>query len=90
MATKPEPTPTQQTGTHTQTTYTAQTHHTSIPTVVVSLMIHDNIYKFVYLYMYCQDPTDGELSLRSATSGEPLVESAILMQIVRCSWRKER
>ena len=25
---------------HTQTTFTVQTHHTSIPTVVVSLMIH--------------------------------------------------
>ena len=28
---------------HTQTTHTAQTHHTSIPTVVVFLMIHDNL-----------------------------------------------
>ena len=37
--------------THTQTTYTAQTNHTSIPTVVVSLMIHDNfLSKYVQMY----------------------------------------
>ena len=79
------------------------THHTFIPTVVVSLMIHDNMYIYVYVYVNmcvyaylcvynvyvcmcvcvcvvcccfssCQDRTDGELSLRSATSGETLVE----------------
>ena len=33
-------------------TYTAQTHHTSIPTVVVSLIIHDKMYILMYLYMY--------------------------------------
>ena len=37
--------------THTQTTYTAQTRHTSIPTVVVSLMIDDNMYENLYMYM---------------------------------------
>ena len=29
--------------THTQTTYTAQTHHTSIPIVVVALLIHGHM-----------------------------------------------
>ena len=36
----------------TQTTYTAQTHHTSIPTVVVSLMIHDNMFVYIYVYVH--------------------------------------
>ena len=36
----------------TQTTYTAQTHHTSIPTVVVSLMIHDNMYVYAHVLVY--------------------------------------
>ena len=38
--------------THTQTTYRAQTHHTFIPTVVVSLMIHDNMYVYLYVHVY--------------------------------------
>ena len=38
--------------THTQTTYTAQTHHTSTPTVVGSLMIHDTMYVDIYIYIY--------------------------------------
>ena len=29
-----------------------QTHHTSIPTVVVSLMIQDNMYVYVYVLGY--------------------------------------
>ena len=29
-----------------------QTHHTSIPTVIVSLMIHDNMYVYMFLCMY--------------------------------------
>ena len=38
----------------TQITYTAQTHRISMPTVIVSLMIHDNMYlkkTFVFKYM---------------------------------------
>ena len=35
----------------TQTTYTAQTHHTSKPTVSVSLMIHDNMYVYIFVYV---------------------------------------
>ena len=37
---------------YTQTTYTAQTHHTSIPTVVVSLMVHVHMYVNMCMYMY--------------------------------------
>ena len=37
---------------HTQTTYTA--HHTSIPTVVVSLMIHDYMYVYENLDVHVQ------------------------------------
>ena len=40
----------------TQTTHTVQTHRTSIPTVVASMMIHDNMlgvkYMLMYIYMY--------------------------------------
>ena len=53
--------------------------HNSIPNVVESLVIHDNIYiyniQIIYIFVkvnvfeYVQ--TDGELSLRSATSGKP-------------------
>ena len=36
---------------HTKT-YTVQTHHASIPTVVVSLLVHDNMYVYIYIYIY--------------------------------------
>ena len=38
--------------TDTQTTYTAQTHHTSIPTVVVSVTIHDDMHIYLYVHMH--------------------------------------
>ena len=38
---------------HTNKQHTQYIHnHTSIPTVVVSLMIHENIYVVLYMYMY--------------------------------------
>ena len=42
----------------------------NIPNVVVSVTIHDNM--CVLCLFSWQDPTDGELRLRSATSGETL------------------
>ena len=40
----------QQMQTHKQDT--AQTHRTSIPIVVVSLMIHDHVYVFIFVHVY--------------------------------------
>ena len=37
---------------HTQTTHTAQTHHISIPFVVVFLMMHGNIYVYIYVHVH--------------------------------------
>ena len=42
---------TSQTDSH-QTTHTTQTHHTSIPTVVVFLMVHDNMYVYTSVFVH--------------------------------------
>ena len=36
-----------------------QTHHTSIPTVVVSLMTHDNMYVYMYVHVHVHENVHG-------------------------------
>ena len=58
---------------HVHVLWTVCTHTIPFPNVVVSVTIHDDM--CVLCFFLGRTPTDGELSLRCATTGETLVES---------------